>query len=93
MSEKKIKRRSDYGKKRVSLHKCSNCSYAHPSNRTVKTHYLFNHASEEERKKEYKYYCDKCLYGSMTVHGWEKHLETKKHKIMLDLIRSLSSHG
>ena len=94
--EQEKKRRSDYGKKRgkrVPLHKCKECSYTHTSNMAVKTHYLFNHAPEEEKKKEYKYYCDKCLYGSMSVSGYQRHLQTKKHKHILDIIGSLSSHG
>ncbi len=85
--------RSDKGKLRIPLHQCNVCEYKNRSNVSVETHYLTNHASEEERKEKYKYYCDKCLYGSMSVTGWRKHQETRMHKRILELSRSLSSHG
>jgi len=82
------KRRSDYGKKRgkrVPLHKCIHCDYTHASNMAVKTHYLFNHASEEERKKEYKFYCDFCKFGCMSKHAYDRHKNTKKHQLIYEL--------
>ena len=83
------KRRSDYGKKRVSLHKCSVCDYTHVNNMAVKTHYLFNHACEEERKKEYKFYCDFCKFGCMSKHAYDRHKKTKKHQLIYELLQKI----
>ena len=48
--------RSDKGKIRVPLHKCTVCEYKNRSNVSVETHYLNNRATERERKERYKYY-------------------------------------
>jgi len=37
------------------------------------------HATIEERSKEFKFYCDKCDFGTFAEILFTRHLETKKH--------------
>lgn len=43
----------------------------------MKLHYLNHHSTKEERKKEFKFYCDECNYGSFIHSLFKIHLETK----------------
>ncbi len=43
----------------------------------MKLHYLNHHATKEERKKEFKYYCEGCDFGHFTKALYKAHLETK----------------
>lgn len=43
-------------------------------------HKLLYHKSEEERIKEYNYYCKTCKVGFFDIDKFEKHNETKSHK-------------
>ena len=45
----------------------------------MKVHCLTNHSSSEERKKEFKYYCEKCDFGTYAEILFTRHCETKKH--------------
>ena len=45
----------------------------------MKTHQLTKHATTEERSKEFKFYCDKCDFGTFAEILFTRHLETKKH--------------
>jgi ribosomal protein L35 len=45
----------------------------------MKLHILTNHSTKEERKKEMKYYCDKCDFGTNAEILFQRHLETQKH--------------
>ena len=45
----------------------------------MKTHQLTKHATIEERSKEFKFYCDKCDFGTFAEILFTRHLETKKH--------------
>ena len=44
----------------------------------MKVHCLTQH-SNKERKKEFKYYCDKCDFGTNAEILFTQHCETKKH--------------
>ena len=35
--------------------------------------------TKEDRKKEFKYYCDKCDFGTYAEILFTRHCETKKH--------------
>jgi hypothetical protein len=43
----------------------------------MKLHCLNHHSTKEERKKEFKFYCDECNYGSFIQSLFKIHLETK----------------
>lgn len=45
----------------------------------MKVHILTNHSTKEERKKEMKYYFDKCDFGTNAEILFQRHLETQKH--------------
>lgn len=42
-------------------------------------HKLNEYASNEQREKEFKYYCKNCNYGSISIDLFNKHLNTDKH--------------
>ena len=42
-------------------------------------HKLNEHATKEEREKEFKYYCFNCDFGTFSSQLYKKHEETKKH--------------
>lgn len=46
----------------------------------MKVHCLTQHSTKEERKNEFKYYCDKCDFGTYAEILFTRHCETKKHK-------------
>jgi hypothetical protein len=67
--------------------KCSICNlYTTKQESTMKLHILNNHSSIEEKKKGFKYYCEKCNYGINNELKFKEHLETKKHKIRINII-------
>jgi len=43
----------------------------------MKLHYLNHHSNKEERKKEFKYYCENCDFGNFTKALYKAHLEAK----------------
>ena len=45
----------------------------------MKVHCLTQHSSKEERKKEFKYFCDKCDFGTYADILFTRHCETNKH--------------
>jgi hypothetical protein len=45
----------------------------------MKVHNLTQHSSKEERKINFKYYCDKCDFGTYADILFTRHNETKKH--------------
>ena len=59
--------------------KCKFCDYKPSKTINMKLHYLNNHATKEERQKEFKYYCDKCDFGCFINILFIRHLETQKH--------------
>jgi hypothetical protein len=69
------KKRSDY----LEAIKCDFCDYKSKNKTILKTHILNNHKSKEERKKEFKYYCEMCDFGSFTINSLNIHKQTKKH--------------
>jgi len=43
----------------------------------IKLHYLNNQANKEERKKEFKYYCEECDFGNFSKGLFKLHMESK----------------
>ena len=71
----KRKTRSD----KVLEPKCKHCEYKTNNLTCMKVHCLTHHSNKEERKKEFKYYCDKCDFGTYAEILFTRHCETKKH--------------
>jgi len=60
--------------------KCAHCDYSTKNSTTLKTHLLNNHSTREERKSEFKFFCECCDYGSFYENFINVHNETAKHK-------------
>ena len=72
----KRKKRTDYRE----IEKCKDCDYITKNHTTMKKHYLNEHASIEEREKEFKFYCKLCDFGTFSKDTMNTHNETEKHK-------------
>ena len=70
------KKRSDY-KEPV---KCDFCDYTTKNTITIKKHMLNKHKTKEERKKEFKFYCEPCNFGTFSKDTMEIHNNSEKHK-------------
>ena len=69
--------------------KCSICNlYTTKQPTTLKLHILNNHSSIEEKKKEYKYYCEYCDIGYVVEYKFNTHLNTLKHKIKISTLNT-----
>ena len=76
----KRKTRSDKGKKRKPINKCKLCDYENEHKAKFRYHVLNNHASIEERKNTFTYYCDWCSFGTFSKHAYEVHcMKNKNH--------------
>ena len=71
----KRKERSD----KKSPRQCELCDYSTMNVVTFKQHYLNEHATLEEREKDFKYYCKYCNFGTFSKNIIETHNKTKKH--------------
>ncbi len=72
-----------YGGKELVPRKVLQCSLCDFNTTNVKnhlTHKLNNHSTKEERKTQFKYYCEKCDFGIFTESGFAKHNESTRHK-------------
>ena len=70
------KKRSDY----LEPVKCDHCDYKSKNKTMLKTHLLNNHKTQEEREKNFKYYCKMCDFGTFAINTLNVHNNTKKHK-------------
>jgi hypothetical protein len=77
------KKRSDY----KEPFKCEVCDYKSKNKTSLKKHYLHEHANKEERKKQYKFYCDNCDYGCFYDYEYDNHLNTDKHKKTIERLK------
>ena len=59
--------------------KCKYCCYETKNLSSMKLHYLTKHSNKEERKTNFKYYCEKCDFGTFSDILFSRHNETKKH--------------
>jgi len=58
---------------------CKSCNYTTNNLTCMKVHCLTQHLSKEDRKKEFKYYCETCDFGTYAEILYSRHCETKKH--------------
>ncbi len=63
--------------------KCETCGYEPKNNKSYIEHKLLYHSTIEERKNYYKYFCEKCNYGTTSENLYNNHLETTKHYQMV----------
>jgi hypothetical protein len=71
------KKKPRYNK--ILVPQCSLCIFKTNNLTNMKTHRLTKHSTTEERMKDFKFYCDKCDFGTFAEILFTRHLETKKH--------------
>ena len=78
-------------KKNKIIHQCDHkdCNYKTDKTSNFNTHKLNNHATKEERKKEFKYYCDLCDFGVFAESAYITHNESVVHKKIYDIVKKL----
>ena len=64
---------------KVLIDKCGLCDYKPNKTTNLKLHYLNKHATKEERKQQFNFYCEKCDFGCFVEVLLNRHLETQKH--------------
>ena len=67
-------------KDKIIPDKCPHCLYTTVVNTSMRSHIIKNHMTQEEQKKELKYYCDYCKIGYLSKVQHERHLQSKRHK-------------
>lgn len=72
-----IQSRSD----KVLENKCKLCNFEAKNSSNVLVHILTKHSTPKERKEQFKYYCEKCDFGTFTEILFKRHEETKKHTL------------
>lgn len=63
----------------TQIYKCEKCDYTDTHKYNRDNHYLKNHASEEERKNKFTYYCEACCFGTMSNKDNASHTKTTQH--------------
>ncbi len=75
----KITRTSSNNEKLI--HKCNICNFTSDHLYNFKSHLLNNHSTNDEKKKEFTYYCEYCNTGMFAESVFKKHISSKKHLI------------
>jgi hypothetical protein len=71
-------------RKDKNIFECKHCNdYKNNNHINFMNHVLTNHATKEERKKGYRYYCDVCDVGSFVEAVIKKHNNSKKHDLKI----------
>ncbi len=82
-NETELHKTGERGKKQIKekeIFKCSDCEFESTNKNNYLTHKLNNHSNKEERKKQFKYYCNNCDFGVFTESSFEKHKNSLRHK-------------
>ena len=70
-------------KKRSDLkepYKCEKCDHKTKNKTNLIQHYLNYHGNFEERKNNFKFFCEYCNYGTFSKSFIEKHINSIKHE-------------
>jgi len=65
------------------LDSCPHCSYTINNNICMEQHILNNHSSKKDRKEKFKFYCEKCDFGTFSRYIFNHHNNAKKHIRMI----------
>ena len=60
-------------------YKCDKCLYETKNIIMFKQHKLTEHGTKEERKNDFKYYCESCDIGTFSKIVFENHNKSNKH--------------
>lgn len=61
---------------------CTKCNYCAKHNEGLRLHYLTKHSNEEEKEKEFTYFCKYCNFGTFKKLLFDLHINTNKHKLI-----------
>ena len=75
----KTKKRTD----KTEVGQCKQCEYKTKNYSLMLKHILNKHATKEERKEKFKYYCELCDFGTFSNDTFEVHNKSEKHKIYM----------
>jgi len=81
-NETELHKTGERGKKQIKekvIFKCSDCKFESTNKNNYLIHKLNNHSNKEERKKQFKYYCNNCDFGVFTESSFEKHKNSLRH--------------
>ncbi len=82
-NETDLHKTGERGKKLIKekeLFSCDKCDFSSTNKNNYLTHKLNNHSIKEERKQQFKYYCDACDVGVFSETSFNNHTETIRHK-------------
>ena len=65
--------------KEKEIFSCNKCDFSSTNKNNYLTHKLNNHSTKEERKQQFKYYCDNCDFGVFTESSLEIHKHSLRH--------------
>lgn len=68
-------------------YKCDICGYVTKNIVIFKDHRLTKHGNADQRKQEYKYYCEYCDFGTFCEKEFVKHTQTKKHTNFINILK------
>jgi len=80
--ETELHKTGERGKKLIKekeIFSCDKCDFSSTNNYNYLTHKLNNHSTKEERKQQFKYYCDNCDFGVFTESSLEIHKHSLRH--------------
>jgi len=66
--------------------KCKQCNFEAAHFTSMQTHMLTKHGTPQERKTQFKYYCQQCDFGTMGEILWKRHEETQKHVALVGVL-------
>ena len=81
--ETELHKTGERGKKLIKekeIFSCDKCDFSSTNKNNYLTHKLNNHSTKEERKQQFKYYCDICDVGVFSESSFNNHKETIRHK-------------
>jgi len=61
---------------------CEMCDYKTKNKTVLMQHFLNEHSNFEERKNNFKFFCESCNYGTFAKPFIDKHNNTIKHKLL-----------
>jgi len=73
------------------IYKCEKCEFMTKNKNNYIVHKLNNHSTKEERKEQYKYYCELCDFGVLSESLFKKHEETKSHLNIIEICNKIKN--
>ena len=84
-----IKTRKEKENKIIYICNKKDCEYQTINKSNFELHNLNNHSTKEERKKNFKYYCELCDFGSLAETLFINHNESNVHKKICEISKKI----